>query len=140
MFFSIKYSYFLLNRVWLEKNVFQVPMTVYLWNTVHRSQKKDTDRRKGKGHRCCFVDRIYSIPCRSSYFAIGRFEEQYDLHQDDLKKSKSLQFKIASIARNCKNSVYQTGATTFAFSSVFILHLFIYDTAPSTLTAVCQIV
>ena len=29
-----------------------------------------------KGRRCCLVDRIYSIPCLASRFALGRFEEK----------------------------------------------------------------
>ena len=35
--------------------------------------KKDKDRRKGKGQRFCLRDRIFKIPCRASYFALGRF-------------------------------------------------------------------
>ena len=35
--------------------------------------KKDKDRRKVKGRRCCLGDRIYSVPCRAFYFALGRF-------------------------------------------------------------------
>ena len=37
--------------------------------------KKYKDRREGKGRRFCFVGRIYSIPCRASYFALDDFEE-----------------------------------------------------------------
>ena len=74
--------------------------------------KKNKDRRKGKGRRCCVRDRIYSISCQGSYFAVGRFEEYDELHQDDLKKrmnssfsSKLLKCKIASAATNWINSV-----------------------------------
>ena len=30
--------------------------------------KKDKCRRKGKGHRCCLGDRVYSIPCGAHDF------------------------------------------------------------------------
>ena len=30
----------------------------------------------------------YSISCRASFFALGRFEEDNSLHQDDLKKMR----------------------------------------------------
>ena len=42
--------------------------------------------REGKGRHCCLEDRIYSIPCRASYFAPGWYEEKDELHQDDMKK------------------------------------------------------
>ena len=32
--------------------------------------KKDKYRRKGKGRRCCLGNRLYSIPCSASYFAV----------------------------------------------------------------------
>ena len=35
--------------------------------------KKDKDRSKGKGRRCCLRDRINSIPCRASYFVPEQF-------------------------------------------------------------------
>ena len=35
----------------------------------------DGDRRKGKGRSVCLGERIYSIPCRASYFAEDDFEE-----------------------------------------------------------------
>ena len=41
------------------------------------SIKKDKDSREGKGRRCCLEDRIYSIPCRASYFLFG-LNEEYD--------------------------------------------------------------
>ena len=43
--------------------------------TTNIQTKKDKDRRKGKGRRCCLGGRIYSIPCRTSYFALDDFEE-----------------------------------------------------------------
>ena len=77
-------------------------------------------------------DRSYSIPCRTSCFALGRFEEQDELHQDDLKERdefilffKIVLGKIACAARNCINSAPQTAATTFSFSSVYILLLWL---------------
>ena len=36
--------------------------------------KKDSYKREGKGRRCFLEDRIVSIPCRASFFALGRFE------------------------------------------------------------------
>ena len=36
---------------------------------------KEKDRRKGKGRSVCLGERIYSIPCRASYFAEDDFEE-----------------------------------------------------------------
>ena len=49
----------------------------------------DLYRREGKSRRCCVEDRMYSIPYRASYFALGRFEEQDELHQDYLKTRMS---------------------------------------------------
>ena len=43
------------------------------------AKKKDKYRRKGTGRLCRLVERIYSIPCRASYFARGQFEEQDEL-------------------------------------------------------------
>ena len=54
-------------------------VNIYLTVSPHHStaQKKDKDRRKGKGRRCCLRGRVYSIPSRaSSYFAKDQFEEQ----------------------------------------------------------------
>ena len=50
------------------------------------AQKKDVYRRGGKVRRCCLGDRIYSISCRSSYFAPGCYKEKDEMHQDDMKK------------------------------------------------------
>ena len=53
--------------------------------TVGKSpQMKDLYIREGKGRHCFLGDRISSIPCRNSFFAPGRFEEQAALHQDEL--------------------------------------------------------
>ena len=49
-------------------------------------QKKDKDRREGKGRHSCLGGSIDSIPCCASYFAPGKFEEQDELHQEDMKK------------------------------------------------------
>ena len=58
-------------------------------------------RREGKDRCCCLGDRIYSIPCHASYFALGRMEEQDELRQDDLKKRINfILFPIVSAARN----------------------------------------
>ena len=43
---------------------------------LQSQKKKDKYRRKGKGRRCCFGDRIYSFACHASYFAYDDFEEQ----------------------------------------------------------------
>ena len=39
-------------------------------NSYDLSMKTDLYRREGKGRRCCLGDRIDSIPCRASYFAV----------------------------------------------------------------------
>ena len=49
------------------------------------TQKKDKDRREGKGRRCCLGGRIDSISCLASYFSPGQFEEQDELHHDDTR-------------------------------------------------------
>ena len=74
---------------------------------IDSAQKKNNNRSKGKGRRCCLGDRIYSMPCHAICCALGQFEEQDELHQDDLKKknyssysSKSPQYKIPSAARS----------------------------------------
>ena len=51
--------------------------------SVCHPQKKDKCRGKGKGRRCCLVDRIYSIPCCASYFAT-----------DDLKNWMNSSFSL----------------------------------------------
>ena len=53
--------------------------------STHKTKKKDLYRRTGKGRRCFLGDKTASIPCRASYFEPGRFEEEADLCQDDLK-------------------------------------------------------
>ena len=42
--------------------------------------KKDKYRREGKGLRCCLGNRIYSIICHASYFALGRFRRIGGIH------------------------------------------------------------
>ena len=37
------------------------------------AEKKDKDRREGKGRRCCLEERIDSIPCCANCFALGQF-------------------------------------------------------------------
>ena len=39
------------------------------------AEKKDLNRREGKGFRCCLVNRLASFPCRAGYIAPGRYEE-----------------------------------------------------------------
>ena len=77
-----------------------------------------------------FGDRIYALPCRTSYFAPERFWRrgwgrpflQIILVQFIIF-FKSSWCKIAGAAKNLINSVPKTAATTFTFSSVFILLL-----------------
>ena len=68
-------------------------------------------------------------------FAKGQFEEQEEVHQEDTYEEqdeqdeliplfKSSWCKIAIAARNLINTIPQTAATTFAFSSVFNLLLY----------------
>ena len=84
---------------------------------------------------CCLGDRIYSFPCRASYFALGRiWRKDGWIHPflliilvQFIIFFKSSYCKIASAPRN---SVPNTAVTTFAFSSVFILLLcFTYTAA-----------
>ena len=49
--------------------------------------KEELDKGKGKGRRCCLGNRNYSIPCRASYCALGKFKKKDELHQYDLKKT-----------------------------------------------------
>ena len=56
--------------------------TVQVRFDLHRAQKKDKDRRGGKGRRCCLGDRIDSI----AVLAI--------LLQDDLKKEMNLSYYL----------------------------------------------
>ena len=76
----------------------------------------------------------YSFRYLGSYFALGQFEEWKESHREDFEKrinssysSKASKYKIASGTRSWINSVPQTAATTFAFSSVFILLLWLTD-------------
>ena len=50
-------------------------------------QKKDKDRKEGKGHRCCLGNRIYSIPCHTRYIpqtTQDDFEEKDEKSKDQL--------------------------------------------------------
>ena len=38
-------------------------------HAVYESEKKDEDRKEGKGRRCCLVDGIHSIPCQTKDLA-----------------------------------------------------------------------
>ena len=40
------------------------------------SIEEETERREGKGRRCCLRDEIHSIPCRTTDLAPGQFEEK----------------------------------------------------------------
>ena len=84
---------------------------------------------------CCLGDRIYSFPCRASYFALGRiWRKDGWIHPflliilvQFIIFFKSSYCKIAGATRN---SVPNTAVTTFAYSSVFILLLcFTYTAA-----------
>ena len=88
-------------------------------------------RRKGKDRRFCLEDKINSIPCRASCFPPGRFWGIGWYHpflQIILVFFNSSHCKTASAAMNLTNYVPQTAATTFAFSTVFILLLCLYPT------------
>ena len=85
------------------------------------SRRSNIDRRGGNGRRCSLGDRIASIPCQASCYAPGRLEEQDKI----ILFFKSSWCKIASTARTWSNSVPQAAATTFAFSSVYILDLYV---------------
>ena len=40
-----------------------------LAKVLYSAEKKNNNRKKDKGRRCCLSDRIYSVPCRASCFA-----------------------------------------------------------------------
>ena len=44
----------------------------------HRRRIKTETQKKSKGRRCCMGDRIASIPCRTSYFALCRTISRID--------------------------------------------------------------
>ena len=44
----------------------------------HRRRIKTETQKKSKGRRCCMGDRIASIPCRTSYFALYRTISRID--------------------------------------------------------------
>ena len=48
--------------------------TNYILNQGQIPLKKD--KKGGEGRRCCLLNRIYSIICCASCFALGRFEEK----------------------------------------------------------------
>ena len=70
----------------------------YIIIVKFQSYKKDLYRREGKGRRGCLGDRIYSIPCHTSYFALGWNEEKDEFHQDDMNKSL-----------NCNRMIWRKG-------------------------------
>ena len=120
----------------------QVPNTVL-------AQKKNKYRRDDKGHRCWSGDvlkcstnhlvagMIWRKVCgRSSILGGGMFWswcEPHTFHQVSIILLilffKSFWCKIANAARNWINSVPQAAVTTFAFSSVFILLLWVLATS-----------
>ena len=83
----------------------------------HHMQKKGEYRRKGKGRRCCMGDRIYSIPFRASCFALGRFEEQHELHQVDQKKRTNFYSKCVSFPDISHSYPRRAGGCGFRFSN-----------------------
>ena len=48
------------------------------YNRSKEKKKKDGERSKGKGRRVCLGDRIYSVPCRASCFALVDLEEKVE--------------------------------------------------------------
>ena len=81
----------------------------------------DKDRRNGKGRGCSSGGRLYSIPCRASYFSKDVFEE-YD-EFIFIFEIILMQFILWFKSSSAEQLVRQTEATTFAFSSVFNLLL-----------------
>ena len=78
---------------------------------------------------CCLGDRIYSFPCRASYFALGRIWRKDGLNSSFSSNHPSAIHHIFQIVL-LQNSVPNTAVTTFAYSSVFILLLcFTYTAA-----------
>ena len=91
--------------------------------------------RDGKGRRCCCCIELIQFPCRASFFAPGWFEERDEFILFFISSWCNSYYvffklswcKIASTARSWINFVPLTASTTFAFSSVFILHLWIWN-------------
>ena len=86
---------------------------------LFKPSKKDKDSVEDKGRRCGLGDIIVSILALLQLFCTRTIWRMGWL----ILFLKSFWCKIASTARNWINSVPQTTATTFAFSSVFILLL-----------------
>ena len=90
--------------------------TVEEWFIQQRRQRSSLLRR----------GRFASILFCASYFAPGRFEEQADFNQDELKNRVKISllfnsswWKIASPAKNGNNFAPEEAATNFVFSSVY---------------------
>ena len=97
--------------------------------TERRHRRRIKDRRQGTGRRYCLGEEFIKFLAALAVLHWTIWLQDY-LHQDDLKeKDKFILFfkiilgKIASAARNLIHSSPLTEATTFAFSSVFILLL-----------------
>ena len=66
-----------IRRVVEMKQILQVSPTASVLFTASMADiiEQESDRREGKGRRCCLVDGIDSSPCRTRDIASGRFEE-----------------------------------------------------------------
>ena len=68
--------------------------------TVHMpTQKKDKDRRKGKGRRFCLGGRIYLIPCSPSCFALDNLIYRRNCTRMIWKKRRNSSYSSKSSKR-----------------------------------------
>ena len=95
---------------------------------THRRRIKIEEKEKVR--RFCLGGRIYSITCLAGCFALDDLSFKMNCKRKSGKKrmnssysSKSSIYQIASAARNLLSL---GGVTTFAFSSVFILLLWLH--------------
>ena len=94
----------------IDSRAHAAPKCTYLRPSLGLPEKKDKDRRKGKGRRFSLGGRIFSIPIAALAvlpWTILNNRMNCTLHKDDLKEKKELillfkivKGKIASAARN----------------------------------------
>ena len=118
--FKINNTQFSLITIGLPRTCLTLPSGILL------SYKKDKDKRNGKGRRVCLGERMYSIPCRARCFASDEFILFVQIMHPGAIHRIVKNRPIGLTANTAKNLIHpppQPKATTFAFSSVFILLL-----------------
>ena len=68
----LRFAYPLSERLG-KKRAYLIELKKQIYMLVRNLVDIEKYRKKGKGRRYCLGARLYFIPCRSSYFAIGRF-------------------------------------------------------------------